>query len=73
MECRPVCVRDVQRTGHDVRGRRCWFWVRYRHDNTEVRWKVGHVSCYCGEWGSAGRAEEKAGREGVPVLGAVLA
>ncbi|CAI7795115.1 unnamed protein product [Closterium sp. NIES-54] len=35
MECRPVCVRDVQRTGHDVRGRRCWFWVRYRHDNTE--------------------------------------
>ncbi|CAI7756992.1 unnamed protein product, partial [Closterium sp. NIES-53] len=30
-------VRDVQRRRHDVRGCRCRFWVRYRHDNTEVR------------------------------------
>ncbi|CAI5530350.1 unnamed protein product, partial [Closterium sp. Naga37s-1] len=28
-------VRDVQRRRHDVRGCRCRFWVRYRHDNTE--------------------------------------
>jgi len=30
-------ILDVQRRRHDVRGCRCRFWVRYRHDQTEVR------------------------------------
>lgn len=29
-------ILDVQRRRHDVRGCRCRFWVRYRHDQTEV-------------------------------------
>jgi hypothetical protein len=28
-------ILDVQRRRHDVRGCRCRFWVRYRHDQTE--------------------------------------
>ncbi|CAI7809306.1 unnamed protein product, partial [Closterium sp. NIES-54] len=42
-------VRDVQRRRHDVRGCRCRFWVRYRHDNTEVSVvynKRGHTASH---------------------------
>ena len=44
-------VVDVQRRRHDVRGCRCRFWVRYLHDNTEVRGYLGEVTpeggCTC--------------------------
>ncbi len=38
-------ILDVQRRRHDVRGCRCRFWVRYRHDQTEVPKHFDLMSC----------------------------